>query len=84
MRVWVVTETNEHDEYDPTTDGKEVIGVFKDKIDAIVFVGEQYEDEQIGRDLNKDDGWVDHNGGFLRDDEDKLEMAWTIEPYEVR
>ena len=83
MKVWVVTEQTEHDESD-YTDGIWVIGVFKDKVEAINFVNEHYEDERLGRGLDESaDVWLDHNGAFLRDDEDACEISWAIEPHEV-
>lgn len=85
MRVWIVTETNEHDTHD-YTDGTEVVGVYEHKGDALAIVSARFHDESEGRDLDvsEDSGnWIDHNGGYLRDEQDKCETYWTIEPHEI-
>ena len=83
MRVYIVLESIEHDEYNPTTDDKRVIGVYHNKADAISLVNARYGNELEGRGLDESDGWTDHNGGYIRDPEDECELVWAIEPHEV-
>lgn len=80
--VYVVTERLEHDIHE-NCDGKDVIGVYADKRDAIDLVNRRFTNECEGRDLHDDDGWTDNNGGFLRDHEDECELVWSIEPYVI-
>lgn len=85
MRVWVVTETNEHDTHD-CADGTEVVGVYKTRAEALSILNRRFYDEAEGRGLDTDEAsgnWMDHNGAYIRDEEDALMIAWTVEPYEV-
>ena len=82
MTVYIVTESIEHDEHE-NADDKQVIGVYHDKTDAISLVNTHYNNELEGRGLNESDGWTNHNGGYLRDEDDECELVWSIEPYIV-
>jgi hypothetical protein len=85
MRVFVVTETTEHDTHD-YTDGTEVVGVYKTRAGALNIIDHHFCDEAEGRGLDTDEAsgnWTDHNGGYLRDEQDACTLSWAIEPYEV-
>lgn len=80
--VYVVTERLEHDEHE-NCDGKDVIGVYADKRDAIDLVNRRFNNELEGRGLDESDGWTDSHGGYLRDKDDECELVWSIEPYVI-
>ena len=80
--VYIVLESIEHDEHE-NADDKQVIGVYHNNADAISLVNKRYNNELEGRGLDESDGWTDHNGGYIRDEEDTCEISWAIEPYIV-